>query len=480
MSSKVIGDLSKHDADKIAEAKKAAQAAEGDAKVGALKAWHAAFNEHYQHVAKTLAEESEKAAAEEKAAADAEAEAKKAEDEVAKLEAELAALENGAGSGDDGKVKAAAGAPLANFFQKRAEVQGRLAVTAALVRFIIADPSKAFQLPNEEAAKLADQWNATADQFEKDVQELLADADALQKAQTDMAGDTTAKDVAALWDSLRNDANNMSVVAEEQKDRVAANEESVKEFEFERRRLLLWCRQQKTNLDAMVEPDHIQEFCASLLNNYTAMEENFSIIYERSLPLLPNNDIQAALLEVNEVWLNLQVCAYDRLRHTLLEIHHNSKLEDEVRAFSNYSQRAGAFLQDFSRLLATPTDADSKHVVKPVIDDCTALSKQFDAHKHLTEHLREFALRMECFRDNYQSLKRAVLSRLTFLAVTPTLATSQRRKDEYISRMKELRGWVEVKSQGESWSDIHDRVVKIRDLIEQEQQSLNQPAAKKE
>jgi hypothetical protein len=47
-----------------------------------------------------------------------------------------------------------------------------------------------------------------------------------------------------------------------------------------------------------------------------------------------------------------------------------------------------------------------------------------------------------------------------------------RRKEEYVARMKELKRWIDVKSQGESWKDIHQRVLAIRELIEKERQTL--------
>src|SRR5262249_27779565 len=153
-----------------------------------------------------------------------------------------------------------------------------------------------------------------------------------------------------------------------------------KEFETERKRLLLWCRQQKTNLDAMVEADHVQEFCASLLNNFPTMEENFTVLLEIAEPLLPSPAIQEARLEANEVWLNLQISAYERLRHTLLEIHPKSKLEDEVREFSGYSTAVSEFFAEFTRLLATPSDAESQQFVRPVVEQCNVLKEQFAAH----------------------------------------------------------------------------------------------------
>ena len=322
----------------------------------------------------------------------------------------------------------------------------------------------------DETAVTSTPWRTREAQLLKEATQLEQQAVALGAfAATDNSTDVVA--------SLIRDVSDLQAAADSKLASYAAKEsaveEGIKEFESERKRLLVWCRQQKTNLDAMVEPDHVQEFCASLLSNFPTMEENFSVLLEVAEPLLPNADVQNALVETNEVWLNLQVSAYERLRHTLLEIHPKSKLEDEVREFSAYSRRAGEFLDDFSRLLSTPSDAESQSFVQPVVQACEALRERFPAHEGLAAHLRDFSQRMECLRESYNSLRRAVFSRLTFLSSSvPALMTSMRRKEEYVARMKELKRWIDVKSQGESWKDIHQRVLAIRELIEKERQTL--------
>eukprot|EP00658_Telonema_sp_P-2_P025471 TRINITY_DN20260_c0_g1_i1.p1 TRINITY_DN20260_c0_g1~~TRINITY_DN20260_c0_g1_i1.p1 ORF type:complete len:172 (-),score=75.28 TRINITY_DN20260_c0_g1_i1:399-914(-) len=150
-----------------------------------------------------------------------------------------------------------------------------------------------------------------------------------------------------------------------------------------------------------------------------------------------------------------------------------SKLEDEVREFSSFSTRVGEFLETFSDLLAGPSDPESQQYVQPVVEQCEAIREEYGMHATLTKQLHDFSTRMESLRESYTNLRRAVLSRLTFLtSAVPALTASMRRKEEYVARLKDLKKWVEVKSQGETWKDINSRIQSIKSLIEREQQTL--------
>eukprot|EP00759_Apiculatamorpha_spiralis_P031260 PhF_6_TR32973/c0_g1_i1/m.48543 len=243
-----------------------------------------------------------------------------------------------------------------------------------------------------------------------------------------------------------------------------------REFLDESAKLLQWCRQMKTDLEALIEPDHIQKFCALLENNYSTMEENFDTLCEMGRVILPDSQVEKALIECNEVWLNLQIFAHEVLQHTLLEIHARSKLEDEVRAFAGYSTRFNQLLKEVKDMLSLPQDEESKEVVKAILSQTENLQRDFTPHLLLADHLRDFSLRMECIRDNYSNLRRTVFGRLTFLSQQhlPLLNTSHRRRDEYVARMKDLKTWVEKKDLGESATDIYSRVLKIKALIDEE------------
>jgi hypothetical protein len=445
--------------------KAVAAAAAPEEKAAAMQKYHEAFAVRSAAVSAAIAQHEQKSAADvaaaEKAADDAEA-------EVARLEAQLS--EESTTSASAGALKTAPGKEYYTFLVARANLVSQLHVLRGSLQGIVASDSIKMPSRADEAAVTAVAWRTREAQ-------LLKEASALEQQAVGLGAFAAADNSTNAVAALIRDVSDLQAAADSKlasyAAREAAVEDGIKEFESERKRLLVWCRQQKTNLDAMVEPDHVQEFCASLLSNFPTMEENFSVLLEVAEPLLPNADVQNALVETNEVWLNLQVSAYERLRHTLLEIHPKSKLEDEVREFSAYSRRAGEFLDEFSRLLSTPSDAESQSFVQPVVQAGEALRDRFPAHEGLASHLRDFSQRMECLRESYNSLRRAVFSRLTFLSSSvPALMTSMRRKEEYVARMKELKRWIDVKSQGESWKDIHQRVLAIRELIEKERQTL--------
>lgn len=249
------------------------------------------------------------------------------------------------------------------------------------------------------------------------------------------------------------------------------------EFHDEASRLLEWCRMQKGNLVVLEEPDQIQEFCASLQNTFIQMESNFEVLTEMGEGLLPDKDVEHDLLEVSEVWLNLQIYAYEKLRHTLLEIHSSSKLEDEVRSFAPFSKRMKVFVDEVEKLLSVPTDEESMEVVRPVLKQCHRLQAGFGPHNLLMDHLSDFSIRMECLRDNFDVLKKSVLSKLTFMSRHMGLlnATYSRQK-EFDSNVADLSGWIGTASQQGGvpsltfggWTPMQRQVDSLKMLLEQE------------
>jgi hypothetical protein len=334
-------------------------AATPDAKAAAIQKYHDAFVARSAAVSAAIASHEQATAAD---VAAAEKAADSAEEEAARLEAQLA--EADASPSSPGSLKSAPGKEYFSFLAARSNLVSQLNVLRCSLQGIVANESIKMPSHADEIAVTEVPWRSREAQLLKEATALEKQAQALGSF---AAADNSTNSLAALIRDVADlqAAADSKLASHAAKD--AAVEEGIKEFESERKRLLVWCRQQKTNLDAMVEPDHVQEFCASLLSNFPTMEENFSVLLEVAEPLLPNAEVQNALVETNEVWLNLQVSAYERLRHTLLEIHPKSKLEDEVREFSAYSRRAGEFLDEFSRLLSTPSDAESQSFVQPVV-----------------------------------------------------------------------------------------------------------------
>ena len=263
-----------------------------------------------------------------------------------------------------------------------------------------------------------------------------------------------------VFAQVKKNADTWESIVEEESRRRNDMKSTLEKFMKDDAKLLQWCRQERTNMEAQTEPHHVQEFCASLIQNIETMEENFAHLGDTGEALLPNKMVERALVEVNEVWLNLQINAYERQRHIMLEIHEKLKLENEVRAFSNFSTKLKKFLEETIRVLEIPDDIDSKQVVAPVLKQCRQLLSEFAPHALLSDHLSDFSLRMERIRDNYNVLRKTVFSKLTFLSTDRRTVdeVSSQRREEYVSKINEIKAWLKAHSDGESWESIHSKV----------------------
>ena len=267
-------------------------------------------------------------------------------------------------------------------------------------------------------------------------------------------------DVTEVLSQVKRSAATWETILTQEEKRRSDMKGTLEKFLKDDTKLLQWCRQERTNMEAQTEPHHVQEFCASLILNIETMEENFAHLGDTGEALLPNKMVERALVEVNEVWLNLQITAYERQRHIMLEIHQKSKLENEVRAFSGFSTKLKKFLEETIRVLTLPTDNESIQVVAPVLQQCRQLLNEFSQHALLADHLSDFSLRMERIRDNYNILRRTVFSKLTFLSTDRRTVdeVSGQRREEYMSKIGEIKAWLKAHSDGESWESIHEKV----------------------
>jgi len=364
-----------------------------------------------------------------------------AQQETLELEKGRAAAEDAEGKAPREDLASAGDADIA-FYTKVGQ-------TSTTIRSLL------FTLSNKASTISQDDFNAVE-----------ASVQTLSKTEGIFGCQEAIKELTSLYQALADQLNARG-------DLISSNElntSALGEFLNESAKLLQWCRQMKTDLEALTEPDHIQKFCSALEANYVAMDENFDTLSEMGASLLPNAVVKKTLIECNEVWLNLQIFAHEVLQHTLLEIHVRSKLEDEVRAFSSYSTKLNQLLTEVKTMLNLPQDDESKAVVQAVVAQTDQLQRDLAPHALLPDHLRDFSLRMECIRDNYTNLRRTVFGRMTFLSQQQPalLNASHRRREEYLSRMKDLKGWVEKKAQGESCQDIYNRVLKIKALIDRE------------
>jgi len=249
------------------------------------------------------------------------------------------------------------------------------------------------------------------------------------------------------------------------------------EFRDEAARLVDWCRMQKANLMVLEDPDQIQEFCASLQNTFVQMESNLEVLTEMGESLLPDKDVEQGLLEVCEVWLNLQVFAYEMVRNTLLEVHADSKVEEEIRTYAPYSKKVKFFLDDVEKLLNLPTDDESLEVVSPILRECRQLQGEYGVHALLMDHLADFSLRMECLSDNFNVLKRSVLAKLTFMTRHfGILNSTYSRQRDFDSSLSQLSDWVGTSSKRSGvpsltfggWDPMQKQVDGLKAIIEDE------------
>lgn len=240
---------------------------------------------------------------------------------------------------------------------------------------------------------------------------------------------------------------------------------SLKAFVADHTKLMQWCRQRLATLSGLTQPEHIQEFCASFRNSTAVMGANLLVLLESSSALVPNKDVERALLDISETWLGLETFAYERLRTTLLERHGKSGLEAEARHWPEYSKKLINSLAEAQRLLAETNDASSAKLLSSLRESCAQLIQDHDAHLLIVEHLADFSVREECLSDHYRALRAMIFSRITMLCQT-FAGLSFPRRAEYSDCVAEASAWVESKTKSEAWQDMLERVEQIRIIIE--------------
>lgn len=254
-------------------------------------------------------------------------------------------------------------------------------------------------------------------------------------------------------------------------------DERLRVFRSECNKLTLWCRQQLANLDAMQEPDHIQEYCATLVDNYATMSQNFTVLLESVETYVKANNVavRRALLEADQLWFYLQVSTLERLSKTLYEIHPKSPLEVEVAKYAGYPEKLADFLSTLESYVQSLPESGA---AVSVLTECDALPSAMREYSALPKEVRAFADRAQGKRAGYACFREAVLSRLTFLTpATDTVVDSKRRQQEFDNCVRELKAWASTAAHGESWRDIYSKIVEIKGLIKQEQQSIEDQAA---
>ncbi|CCW60053.1 unnamed protein product [Phytomonas sp. EM1] len=257
-----------------------------------------------------------------------------------------------------------------------------------------------------------------------------------------------------------------------------ARDEQLISFFKECSKLILWCRKQISNLEALQEPDHIQAFCATLAESYKTMSSNFAVLVQNVYPYVRANHqpVRQALEEANELWYYLLVFAFERLSKTLLEIHPKSPLDVQVDKYAAYPRHVLSFLDALEEFF---DDVSTKKVL--FAEDIPGLCARCDEvrmiiQKHessLVDGAHRFAVRARAMRNAYTFLREALLTRLTFLSSTADIViNSKRRQHEFEECVRELKSWAADQAHGESWRDIYSKIVEIKRMIERENENI--------
>lgn len=257
--------------------------------------------------------------------------------------------------------------------------------------------------------------------------------------------------------------------AQDQRDE---QERRMRLFRRECDKVVTWCRKQLANLEAMQDPDHVQEFCATLAESYPAMSKNFQVLLESVTDYVRanNTEVRALLMEANEVWFCLQVASLERLSGILFEIHPTSPLDAEVAKYAEHTRRLSSFLNDlFDFLQGSPETAETD----AISHQCEAHLETLEKHDALAQELLLFAARQQALRDSYACLRSALLSRLTFIgSPTEAIVESKRRQQEFEECANGLKAWAAEASHGPAWRDLYAKIVEIKRVIQAEQATL--------
>ncbi|CAC9550012.1 hypothetical protein CGC20_28940 [Leishmania donovani] len=410
---------------------------------------------------------------------DAIARAEDAEREVAALRAEKARLQS-TGHGHHSKLSATGSDADVEAFvayaKELSELHDHLSLARAVFKAVL---TKRLEDIRDDRLSQQDKrftdpksWDAKKGALERMLQSLRT-----KTAQLQLSAKTYLDEDEALFLEVMNLATEAGDHVRRGDAMREARDEKLKVFYAECAKLTGWCRQQLTNLEAMQEPDHVQEYCATLADNYPTMSNNFAVLFNSVQEYVQANliPVHKALLEAEEVWLYLQVSTLERLSKTLFEIHPKSPLDVEVEKYASYPEHAAKFLQDLERYLAAQrsqqdelAELDSAH--KECQEVLHTLSGEF---AELPSEVHAFAQRAQALRLGYQCFREALLQRLTYISpAASTVVESKRRQEEFENCVRELKSWAAEASHGESWRDIYSKIVEIKQMIKSEQASL--------
>lgn len=313
-------------------------------------------------------------------------------------------------------------------------------------------------------------WAQFGDEVQQSLKELAIQGRGLSASGADA---TDLSDLQSAFDDVQTLYTQVVADVAREHSRRENNADTVADFLRSQGQLVHWCRSQKNALESVEDPDQVQELCTSFQNNISVMETNLLVLLELSEPFAPNPQVTQALIEVNEVWLNLAVYAFERMRDTLMEQHAQSAVEVAAKRWlTEVNDPLRKFLEEAKALLQMPSDKESEAVARPALEKCSALLDDWNPHAVILEHLSDFNVREECLKEHYAAIRRAVFAKLTLLTQSFHGQVQYPRRQEYTDRLGELTDWVQCKSQSGAWRQLLSRVEKMRQLIE-ENESLH-------
>eukprot|EP01062_Namystynia_karyoxenos_P015253 TRINITY_DN15535_c0_g2_i1.p1 TRINITY_DN15535_c0_g2~~TRINITY_DN15535_c0_g2_i1.p1 ORF type:complete len:575 (+),score=233.48 TRINITY_DN15535_c0_g2_i1:85-1725(+) len=281
---------------------------------------------------------------------------------------------------------------------------------------------------------------------------------------------TEAHAVFARWDAR----------LQQERQRRADYERCVDDFLLNQRKLVQWCAEQARTLEGHAEQDgspaevrkRVFEFCQSLQSRIPYMDENLAVLASLGAELVPGPKARMAehaLVDATVDWLKLQVQAYERIRDTLLAEHKDSGLRADCQAFGTWSRaRVQPLLASADKLLGAGQDA--AHTVRPALDTCRELQREFASHQLIVDHLADFEDRMELVTEHYERLKGALFSRLSMLCLRlNAFKLSFDGKEQYEEHMTNISTWTETKDGGTvAWEDVAEQLEEVKAILERE------------
>jgi hypothetical protein len=317
----------------------------------------------------------------------------------------------------------------------------------------------------DEIAKAVDAWPAVHSAARQFLKGAHKETEAFSAEGADF---TDVSRLSTLVESTEKVFDRVSHVVIRERARRRDQDKSVSYFLANQTKIMQWCRQQMATLHSLKEDAHIEEFCASFYNNISMMESNFLVMISMSEAVsLPNPEVERAILDVNEQWVQLCTFAFEKLRLTTMDQHAASNLEQKCRQWPEFARRLKPFLADAEKLLLLPTDEQSVAVAAPLRESCRQLQADLNSHLLIVEHLSDFTLRQECLKDHYNAMRKTVFSRLTLKTLALQGQFAYSRKQEYLDRLAELNDWVDCKVQSDAWISLLGRVEQMKRLIEE-------------